>query len=129
MKQRKRSRLGESMASGTVVLTNHRSAPPITIQPQTSMYAWRIIEFDDARLLVGLLENGFTCRLTTEIVSIDFSARQVRTSSGRLYELLGPPASDSERLTVITAYLVTSIGFCWTDTTDSVWTAMCRTAA
>lgn len=129
MKRRKWGQPSEYAVGGIVTLTNLRSAPSIEVQPHMSMYDWRIIEFDDVRLLVGFLENGFTCRLTTEIVSIDFSARQVRTSSGRMYELLGPPASEPERLTGITAYLVASIGFCWTDTTDSVWTAMCRTAA
>lgn len=117
------------MADGIVVLTNSRPAPPIEVQPRTSMHEWRIIEFVDGRSLVGFLENGFTCRLTTEIVSIDLSARQVRTSSGRLYELLGPPASQPERLAVIAAHLVASVGSHWMDVTDSAWTAMRKVTA
>ena len=93
------------MADGIVMLTNSRQAPPIEVQPRTSMHHWRIIEFDDGRSLVGFLANGFTCRLTTEIASIDLPARQVRTRSGRLYELLGPPASQPEQIAVIAAHL------------------------
>lgn len=112
-----------------VVLTNDRPAPTVAVQPRTSMHDWRIIEFDGGRSLVGFLENGFTCRLTTEIVSIDLCARQVRTRSGRLYELLGPPASEPERLAVIAAHLGASVGSPWIDVTDSAWTAMCKVTA
>lgn len=117
------------MVDGIVLLTNSRPAPPIEVQPRTSMHDWRIIEFDDGRSLVGFLENGFTCRLTTEIASIDLSARQIRTRSGRLYELLGPPASQIERIAVIAAHLVASAGSPWMDVTDSAWTAMCKATA
>jgi len=99
------------MADGIVVLTNHRPAPSAAAQPRVAMYNWRIIEFDEGQLLVGFLENGFTCRLTTEIDSIDLPARQVRTRSGRLYELLGPPACEPERLAVIATHLAASLGF------------------
>ena len=129
MKRRKLGPPGDSVADGIVVLTNCRPAPAIEVEPRTSMHDWRIVELDDGRSLVGFLENGFTCRLTTEIVSIDLPARQVRTSSGRLYELLGPPASEPERLAVITAHLVASAGSSWMDVTDSTWTAMCKATA
>lgn len=113
------------MADGIVVLTNSRPAPPIEVQPRASMHDWRIIEIDGERSLVGFLENGFTCRLTTEIVSIDLPAREVWTRSGRLYELLGPPASQPERIAVIAAHVVASVGSRWIDVTDDTWVAMC----
>ena len=112
-----------------VLLTNSRPAPPIEVQPRTSMHDWRIIEFDDGRSLVGFLEDGFTCRLTTEIDSMDLPARQVRTRSGRLYELLGPPASQPERIAVIAAHLAASAPSPWLDVTDDAWTAMRRATA
>ncbi len=111
------------------MLINSRPAPPIEVQPLTSMHDWRIIEFDDGRSLVGFLENGFTCRLTTEIASIDLSARQVRTRSGRLYELLGPPAAQAERIAVIAAHLAASIPSPWLDVTDDAWATMRRATA
>ena len=129
MKRRERGRPGDATADGIVVLFNSRPAPPIEVQPRTSMHDWRIIEFDDWRSLVGFLENRFTCRLTTEIDSMDLPARQVRTRSGRLYELFGPPACEPERLAVIAAYVVASVGSPWIDVTDSAWTAMCRVTA
>jgi hypothetical protein len=94
-----------------------------------SMYDWRIIEFDGGQSLVGFLENGLTCRLTTEITSIDLPAREVRTRSGRLYELLGPPASEPERLEVIAVRVAVSVHAPWLDITDAVWTAMCEVTA
>ena len=112
-----------------VLLTNSRPAPPIEVQPRTSMHDWRMIEFDDGRSLVGFLENGFTCRLTTEIASIDLPARQMRTRSGRLYELLGPPASQPERIAVISAHLAASAPSPWLDVTDDAWTAMRKATA
>lgn len=129
MKRRKWGPPREAMADGIVVLTNSRPAPPIAVQPRTSMHDWRIIEFDGERSLVGFLENGFTCRLTTEIVSIDLPARQVRTRSGRLYGLLGPPASQPERIAVIAAHVLASAGSPWMDVTESTWIAMGRVTA
>jgi hypothetical protein len=89
-----------------------------------SMYDWRIIEFDDVRVLVGFLENGFTCRMTSEIASINFPAREVRTRSGRLYELLGPPASAPDRLAAIAVRVAASVRSPCLDTTDGTWTEM-----
>lgn len=129
MKRRKLCLPGDSRAEGIVVLTNSRTAPPIEIQPRTSMHDWRIIEFDDGRSLVGFLKNGFTCRLTTEIVSIDLPAREVRTRSGRLYELLGPPACEPEPFAVISARVGATVQSPWLDVTDDTWAAMCRVTA
>lgn len=117
------------MAEGTVVLTNLRPAPSAEAQPRVSMHDWRVIEFDGEQSLVGFLQNGLTCRLTTEITSIDFPARELRTRSGRLYELLGPPACQPEQLAVIAAHVTASIGSPWTDVTNDTWAAMCRTTA
>ena len=98
------------MSQGHVVTTNLKPAPPTAAQPRMSMHDWRIIEFEEEQSLVGFLENGFTCRLTTKIISIDLPAREVRTRSGRLYELLGPPASWPERIAVISARVAVSNG-------------------
>lgn len=117
------------MAFDYVVLTNLRPAPPTAAQPRMSMYDWRIIEFDDGRVLVGFLENGFTCRMTTEITSIDLPGREVRTWSGRLYELRGRPASEPDRLMMIAAQVATFGQGESQDVTEEVWTAMCRATA
>ena len=106
-----------------------RSAPPTAAQPRVSMYDWRIIEFDERSALVGFLENSLTCRWTTEIVSIDLPAREVRTQSGRLYELFGPPATEPDRLAVIAVRVTASVHSPWLDITAPVWTAMCEVTA
>ena len=117
------------MSHGHVAMTNLRAAPHTTVQPRMSMYDWRIIEFDEQNALVGFLENGFTCRLTTQIASIELPARELRTQSGRLYELIGPPASDTERLASIAARVALSVHSPWLDITDAVWVAMCKVTA
>ena len=117
------------MSNGHVVMTNLRPAPPTAAQPRMSMYDWRIIEFDEQSALVGFLDNGFTCRMTTEIASINLPAREVRTQSGRLYELFGAPASEPERLASIAARVAVSVHSSWLDITDAVWVAMCKVTA
>jgi hypothetical protein len=117
------------MAHGYVVLTNHRPTPPTAEQPRMSLYDWRIVQFDDGRVLVGVLENGFTCRMTTEITSIDLPGREIRTWSGRLYELRGRPASEPDRLMMIAAQVATFGRGESQDVTEEIWTAMCRATA
>lgn len=113
----------------SIVLTNFRTAPPASTQPRALIYDWRIMQFDERRVMVGFLANGLTCRMTTEIVSIDFPGREVRTSSGRLYELLGPPASEPERLAFIAVRVALCVRSAHLDVTDGVWNAMCKVTA
>lgn len=117
------------MQRRSIVLANFREAPPASTQSRALIHDWRIIQFDEGRTLVGFLENGFTCRITTAIVSIDIPGREVRTSSGRLYELLGPPACEPERLAVIAVYVALSLQSPSLDVTGGVWDAMCKAIA
>ena len=90
----------------SLLLVNHRPAPTVEMQPTAVIRRWQVVKptFGEA-LLVGVLPNGFTWRVTTPIVAFCASARCVTTRSGRRYELSGPPAVDALDLLVIDAHL------------------------
>ena len=117
------------MTRTTIVLTNFREAPATDAQPQMALYQWRVVDFDGVRILAGFLENGYTSRVTTGIASIDVRGREVRTQSGRFYELMGPPASDPVSLMVIAARLAMTRPTTGKDVTDDIWTAMRATTS
>ena len=117
------------MEPGSVMMTNLRLAPPVTSQPRIALRDWRLVECDGQRVLVGFLENGITCRMTTEISSIDFAGREVRTQSGREYELFGPPASTPELRATIALRVALSTHSHSVDVTDDVWAAMLKATA
>lgn len=117
------------MAPLQILIGNYREAPPVMSQPQVQIFAWRIFETQQEQLLAGFLDNGHTCRLTSPIETVNFAAREVRTCSGRIYELLGPPATEQVRLAVIAARLRLTVPDGATDITDTVWAAMCAATA
>ena len=117
------------MTHTTIVLSNFRCAPATAAQPRLSLHQWRVVNFDGVEILAGFLENGYTCRVTTGIASIDLPGREVRTQSGRLYEMIGPSASDPTSLLVIAARLAMIHPAPGTDVTDGVWAAMCAATA
>lgn len=114
---------------GPMVITNFRLAPSTMSQPRLPLFNWRIIECHGLQNLVGFLENGITCRLTTEIAFINVIAREVRTQSGRQYDLLGPPASDPDLLSVIAVRVMVCVSTYHSDVTDEIWDAMQRVTA
>ena len=113
------------MTLATIFLTNFRNAPAVAAQPRMALYQWRVVVLDGVEILVGFLENGYTCRVTTGIASISLPSRDVQTQSGRLYELIGPPASDPVSLMVIAGRLAMLRPATSTDVTEGVWAAMC----
>ena len=117
------------MQHAHLVLTNFRSAPLTTIQPRMSLASWRVMDCLGKRFLVGFLENGITCRVTTEIASLDLVAREARTQSGRQYDLFGPPATDPTSLTVIALHAALRPPDLNLDVTQGVWASMQRVTA
>lgn len=112
------------MSALWVYISNSRHAPAVSVEPRASTHAWRILRVGQNTHLAGFLANGVTCRVTTSVIDINLSAREVRTASGRLYELTGPPASDSSQLAVI-AIRTRQLGLCVDDDlTADIWSAM-----
>lgn len=73
--------------------------PPVAEQPDTTLECWRAYEVKVAsfeaptRHLVGYAVHEREGRVTSAIAEIDATRCLVRTSSGRLYQLLGRPGS------------------------------------
>ena len=108
---------------------NWRQAPSIESQPRMRIFEWRIVEFVDGAVLVGLLENGFTCRMTTLIERIDYKRREVTTQSGRIYELGGMPATNSVSGKITTARIKLEGPRFRRDATSKHWAARRRAAS
>jgi hypothetical protein len=107
-----------------ICLSSCRNAPAVTAQPRVTMLDWRIVRVGHEMHLVGFLENGITCRVTTPIEHLDVSSRQALTASGRIYELMGPPASDPTQLAVM-AIRTRQLSLCVDDDlTAETWSAM-----
>ena len=117
------------MKTASFEFINWRQAPSIDSQPRMSIFEWRIVELVDGTVLVGLLENGFTCRMTTLIERIDYQRREVTTQSGRIYELCGMPATKSASGTITTARIKLEGPRFRRDVTSKHWEAMRRAAS
>ena len=88
----------------SLLLLNHRPAPTVAVQPTVSIRRWQIVETTlGEELLAGMLPGGYTWRVTTPITSFSASTRCITTTSGRVYELVGPSAVDDLDLLVIDA--------------------------
>lgn len=107
-----------------IVVTNSRDAPNVASQPRVSLRDWRVVQTRQGMNLVGFLSNGVTCRVTTSIVDINLPAREVRTSSWRLYELMGPPTTDPTKLAVISFRLRQTLPCVDADVTSDIWSDM-----
>jgi hypothetical protein len=76
---------------------NLRPAPLASQQPRVRICEWRIVRTHQALYLVGAVavnQEVLTYRISSAIEHVDVTSRQVRTSSGRVYEIEGPPASE-----------------------------------
>lgn len=113
-----------SMSPFLVLMAADRHAPPVQDQSRVQLRSWRIVQMEQDLLLVGFLENGITCRLTSSIDRLDPVGREVTTQSGRLYELLGPPTQDDAHLAAIRARLLLAGCVGAFDVTDHLWSAM-----
>lgn len=89
---------------GDLVLTvvNDRVAPPVEAHRHIEVHSWLVIRARSGSLHLVTLRDvsagrGTVC-VTSAISAVDSDGRVVTTSSGRRYELMGPPeARDLER--------------------------------
>lgn len=97
-------------------------APSVGEQPEFVLTDWRVIACTNGEeLLVGFWSGGVTCRVTTPVAHFDAQRREVRTLSGRRYEVAGPPAASDEALFLIEARLMATDLFDWSDATAAFW--------
>lgn len=72
---------------------------PVDTQPRTVMTSWRLFQVrlpngSRTRHLVGRADHEG--RVCSSLVHLDLQALRMRTQSGRIYELAGPPGSDGD---------------------------------
>jgi hypothetical protein len=70
---------------------------PVQEEPEILLSSWRVMELGDgSRHFVGWNVYGREGRVSSSIVEFDNSKLTGRTSSGRVYKLLGDPGYNSD---------------------------------
>lgn len=102
----------EADGQATVYFMNLRAAPLLRDQPQVRITHWRLAQLpDDTVVLVGVVPGGpdaLTVRITSPIRCVDVAARLLQTWSGRVYVLVGDPATAPFMRTVLAERLARS---------------------
>ncbi|AZU58145.1 hypothetical protein DOT66_24130 [Ralstonia pseudosolanacearum] len=64
--------------------------PSVTADPEVSIGRWRVLEVEDGtRHFVGADERDFSGRVSSAIVAFDNKTLRGKTTSGRIYQLVG----------------------------------------
>lgn len=106
-----------------IEFSNVRDAPSVDEQELVQIHHWRVCLVAGERHLLGWISEGATTRMSSPIIELRLSARQVVTSSGRVYELDGHPTEDPDRLLFLAARLI-AIGQGPVDVSDQIWSEM-----
>lgn len=73
------------------------STPPVADQPQINLARWRIMQTESGdHHFVGYNIDDQEGRVSTVVLQFDVERRLGITSSGRVYELHGPPGLDPD---------------------------------
>ena len=83
---------------------------PLAEQASITLRDWKIIEVDGnakrfGRHFVGYNEEDGEGRVSSKIAEFDPAQRRGRTSSGRVYQLEGPPGSNDDADYVLSVWL------------------------
>jgi len=98
------------------------NVPPQRDEPHLTVRSWCVIECTNhERYLVGWCEERGEGRVSTAIVSFDPQAMKVKTASGRIYHLSGPPGRDPDGLYVWITYAAVNELTRLRDATSEYW--------
>ncbi len=100
---------------------NERDAPSVTEQPVVQVNSWRVVEAKNGnRHLAAVLDRG-PLRTTSPIATFNPATAELTTTSGRKYELLGPPEARQPQLALLAAN-VARVGLSDSvDISDTLW--------
>jgi ATP-dependent Lon protease len=106
----------------TVTVAAVRVGPPVSEQPYVHLVRWRVFEAADAqRFLAGFVLETGKVRHSSPVVELDLVQRTARTSSGRVYELIGDAARAEEAVLLKTTFeAMTELSGPATDVTERV---------
>jgi hypothetical protein len=96
--------------------------PGPEVEPELTIRRWQVIEiFNGRRCVIGHCVERDEARISVALEGIDFLQLQVKTKSGRIYRLEGPPSHDPEAealwLRVVEARKIES----WKYVTEQLW--------
>jgi len=78
---------------------------PVVVEPQTQLLQWRVMAPPEgSRHIVGYAFPACTARTSSEVKQFDIDQLRAVTSSGRTYELVGPPGKDGDARYVWTVW-------------------------
>jgi len=107
--------------TGVFIFVNEWDAPSVAEQPAVKVRSWRVIEAaSGGRHLLAILEHG-PVRITSPVVGFDSTTGELKTQSGRSYELIGPPEARQPQLALLNANALRAGVVSFVDVSDSLW--------
>lgn len=110
---------------------NLRMAPPVQLQEMVMIREWRLVELRNGTcVLVGVVgpstspTSPVTYRMSSPIAAADAATRTMQTASGRVYQLIGPPALDRPAREMILRRLLLAGHGDAEDVTEPIWQAI-----
>lgn len=93
-------------------------------EPVLTMSSWRIFELPDGgRHLVGINERNLEGRVSSAVSQLDIHSLVCKTTTGRLYRLVGRPGAHGDASYVWHYWLEREGITSWTEVTADVWAA------
>ncbi|MFG6449104.1 hypothetical protein ACG0Z6_12770 [Roseateles sp. BYS180W] len=110
------------------VLANVRDPSPVEEQPHVPLKWWRMLRTPEGDFhILALLDCG-SCRITSAIEGLNVRERSAITTSGRTYELGGPPVEQElVLLMLMTVAAHNGLGES-VDVSEDMWTRMTWTS-
>lgn len=91
-------------------------------QPSLTLVRWKIFQLANGdRHFCGWAVQNREGRASTAIQTFDVCAMRGQTSSGRVYQLYGPPSEDAEGLHVWSTWARINSAESWSDVSEEVW--------
>jgi hypothetical protein len=94
----------------------------VSQQPSLTLVRWKIFQLANGeRHFCGWAVQNREGRASTAIQTFDACELKGQTSSGRVYQLYGPPGEDAEGLHVWCTWARINCAENWTDVSEEVW--------
>jgi hypothetical protein len=102
---------------------------PVTEMPTSTLASWRVFQTETGeRHLCGYASREREGRVTSAIATFDPATASAITSTGRVYQLVGPPGRDADAVYVLQYWLVVNRVQSIDDVTEEVWAAIQKAA-
>lgn len=97
---------------------------PVEAQPSLTLVNWQVMQLPDGdRHFVGYAPQNREGRTSSAIVEMDLERLQGVTSTGRVYQLIGPSGWNTDAEYVWRRWVVINQVTQWEDVSKEVWSA------